>query len=440
MDKAALTHRRVVAIALPIVISNASIPLLGAVDTGVIGQMGAAAPIGAVGIGAIIIATVYWIFSFLRMGTAGMAAQAFGAGDQQEDDALLARALGLGVAGGLVLVLLQIPIFGLAFRVAPASAEVETLARSYLAIRIWSAPAAIAVFGITGWLIAHERTGAILALQLWMNGLNILLDVVFVLQFGWGVPGVAAATVIAECSGLALGLWLVRGVFGRAHWRNWAVVTNRAVLLRMAVVNGDIFLRSTMLEIVFVSFLFLGAGRGDVTLAANQVLLQFVYIAAYTLDGFAAAAETLVGQALGAKNRARLRRATVLCLQWGFALAALLTGVFAVLGLAFIDLMTTAPDVRAEARIYWIWVIAAPVIAVLSFIMDGVFIGATQTRDMRNMMFVSLLCYGSCLAATLSAFGNHGLWLSFLVFFLARGLTLATRYPELEARADRATS
>lgn len=218
----AVTHRRVLAISLPIVLSNATVPILGAVDTGVVGQMGEAVPIGAVGIGAIILSALYWVFGFLRMGTTGLTAQAWGARDHAEVDAMLSRALLVAGAAGGALIALQLPLFAGAFLVSPASSEVETMARDYLAIRIWSAPAAIGLFGITGWLIAQGRTKAVLAIQLWMNSVNILLDFWFVLGLGWGVEGVAIATFLAEWSGAAMGLWLCarrsaarRGATGR---------------------------------------------------------------------------------------------------------------------------------------------------------------------------------------------------------------------------------
>jgi MATE family multidrug resistance protein len=297
-----LTHRRVLKVAVPIVISNATVPILGAVDTGVVGQMGLAAPIGAVGIGAIILTAIYWVFGFLRMGMAGLTAQALGARKQGEVCALLVRGLMIGFAGGMVLLILQVPIFWAAFQLAPASAEVESLAYDYLQIRIWSGPAAIAVFGLTGWLVAHERTKAVLVLQLWMNGVNILLDLWFVLGLSWGVEGVAAATVIAEVSGLGIGLWLVRDGFQGQYWKNWAVVFDRVILKRLAIVNSDIMIRSVLLEICLVSFLFLGSAFDDTTLAANQVLIQFLFITAHGMDGFAFAAEALIGQALGRKG------------------------------------------------------------------------------------------------------------------------------------------
>ncbi|TCO72909.1 MATE family efflux transporter [Rhodovulum euryhalinum] len=433
-----LTHRQVLAIALPIVLSNATVPILGAVDTAVVGQMGEAAPIGAVGIGAIILAAIYWIFGFLRMGTTGLTAQAWGARDHAEVDAMLTRALLVGVGAGLALIAGQTLLFAGAFQLAPASAEVESMARDYLEIRIWGAPAAIGLFGITGWLIAQGRTRAVLVLQLWMNAINIVLDLWFVLGLGWGVPGVAVATLIAEGSGAAMGLWLCRGAFRGAAWRDRARVFDRVRIRRMAGVNADILIRSLLLQGIFVSFLFVAAGFGDVPLAANQVLLQFLEITAYALDGFAFAAEALVGQAMGARARAALRRAALMTSLWGVVTVAGLAVVFGLFGGAVIDLMTTAPEVRAAARDYLPWMVAAPVFGLASYMLDGIFIGATRTRDMRNMMGITAAVYAVAAALLVPAFGNHGLWAALLISFVVRAATLGARYPALEAAADSA--
>jgi multidrug resistance protein, MATE family len=435
---APLTHGRVLKIALPIVLSNVTIPILGIVDTGVVGQMGAAAPIGAVGIGAVVLTALYWVFGFLRMGTVGLTSQAIGAGDRAEADALLTRALLIALAGGTAIVALQVPLFAGAFLIAPASAEVESLARDYMAIRVWSAPAIIALFGITGWLIAAERTRAVLAIQLGMSGVNVVLSIWFVLGLGWGVPGVAAATFLAEWLGFGLGLWFCRGALARGHWRDWPRVFDPARLRRMAGVNGDILVRSLLLEAILVSFLFVGAGMGDVQLAANQVLFQFVHVTAYALDGFAFGAETLVGQAMGARRRAELRRAAWLAGVWGMASGAALALAYLALGPFAIEVMTTSPEVRAAAGTYLPWMVLAPILGAAAWILDGIFVGATRTRDMRNMMAVSAAIYAAAAVVLVPAFGNHGLWAALLISFAARGITLGLRYPALEADADRA--
>lgn len=432
----AITHRRVLNVAIPIVISNATYPILGLVDTGVVGQLGEAAPIGAVGIGTIILSGIYWIFGFLRMGTSGLVAQARGAGDAPETGAIFMRGMIIGVTAGVIMFALQIPMFWGAFQIAPASAEVETLAQNYMSIRVWGAPASVALYAITGWLIAMERTRAILLLQLWMNGLNIVLDLWFVLGLDMGVEGVATATLIAEWSGLILGLWLCRAAFSGDQWRDWARIFDRVKVRRMMIVSGDIMLRSMLLNASFMTFLFVGASMGNITLAANQILLQFVQITAYALDGFAFAAEAMVGVALGAKNRIALRRAAILSSQWALAGAALLTVVFIIFGPAIIDIMTTATDVRIEAKNYLWWMVVFPIIGLPSWMFDGIFIGATHTRDMRVAMLQSTAVYVAILFVLVPTLGNHGLWLSLMIFDVVRALTLWRYYPALEAAAD----
>ncbi|WP_342070461.1 MATE family efflux transporter [Yoonia algicola] len=435
-----LTHKRVLAIALPIVLSNATVPILGVVDTGVVGQLGEAAPIGAVGIGAIILSAVYWIFGFLRMGTTGLTSQASGAGDGAEVDALLSRALLIGISAGLVMIVAQVAIFGTAFWLSPASAEVEALARDYMVIRIWSAPATIALYGITGWLIAQERTRAVLVIQVGMNGANIALSILLGLKLGWGVEGVAWATFMAEWGGLAVGLWFCRGVFGRAAWLSAERVFDLVRLRHMALVNSDILIRSVLLQAIFVSFLFFGSDFGDVQLAANQILMQFLQVTAYALDGFAFSAEALVGQALGARARAALRRSAILSSLWGGIVCAMLAVSFALFGGRVIDIMTTAPEVREVARIYLPYMVLAPIVGVAAWMLDGIFIGATRTKDMRNMMIVSAVIYFATVLPLMAQFQNHGLWIGLLLNFVVRGATLAWKYPALEAEADRPRS
>ncbi len=429
-----LTHSRVFRIALPIVVSNATIPLLGAVDTAVIGQLGQAAPIGAVGIGTVILSTLYWAFGFLRMSTSGLAAQAHGAGDGPERAATLLRALAVAAAMGLGLVALQIPAFWAAFRIAPASAAVEARARQYLATRIWGAPATLAIYALTGWLVGVERTRAVLILQLWQNGLNAVLSVAFVLGLGWGIPGVAAATLLAEVTALALGLWLAREVLGPALRPALARLNNRPALRAMFTASRDIMLRSVILQLSFTTFVFLGARFGDVTLAANQILLQFLSIMAYALDGFAFAAETLVGQAVGQGSRRALLVSRRLAMQWGFGGALVLALVFALAGGPLIDLMATAPDVREEARHFLPWLVAAPLIGIACWIYDGIFIGALMTGAMVRAALIVLAIYVPALVLLVPAFANHGLWAALMVMNLARGATLHRAFPRIVTR------
>nr|WP_254367935.1 MATE family efflux transporter [Paracoccus sp. Z118] len=434
LDEGSLTHRRVLAIALPIVLANVTIPILGMVDTGVVGQLGEAAPIGAVGIGAVILTSLYWIFGFLRMGTSGLVAQAHGARDHAESGAHLLRALVIGLGAGVALILLQAPLFALAFRLAPASAEVEAMARQYLSIRIWGAPATIGMYALTGWLIAVERTRAILAVQMLINLVNIGLDLWFVLGLGLGVPGVAWATLAAEWSGFALALWLAREAIrdGLAAGGLWA----KDRVSRLVRVNGDIMIRSVLIQGSMTAFLFLGAGQGDVPLAANQVLLQFLQFTGNALDGLAFAAEALVGQAVGARRPASVRRASGLTTRWAAGFALLLALAFALGGGAIIDLLTTSPEVRQVARIYLPWMALMPVVGVASWMLDGIFIGATLTREMRNVMILSVGIYVAALAILVPGFGNHGLWAALMILNGVRAVGMARLYLRAEAAAS----
>ena len=431
----ALTHRRVLAIALPIVLANLTVPLLGLVDTAVVGQLGAAAPIGAVGLGAVILTSVYWVFGFLRMGTTGLVAQAHGAGDAAESGAVLKRGLLVAAVAGLALIALQGPLIWGAFRIAPASDEVEALTRVYLDIRIWGAPATIAAYALTGWLIAIERTRSVLLLQLVMNGLNITLDIWFVLGLGWGVAGVAWATLISEYAGLGLGLWLCASAFTGPKGR----ILDGPRLKRMAVVNTDIMLRSVLLQASFTAFLFLSAGKGDEVLAVNQILMQFLQLTAYVLDGFAFAAESLVGQAVGARAAQRFARAVRITSIWGVGGAVALALAFALIGGPAIELMTTAPELQEKARVFLPWVVAAPVIGIASWMLDGIFIGATRTREMRDAMLGAVLLYAAALWL-LWGFDNHGLWAALMVLNVARGVLMALYYPRIPASMQSAAA
>jgi MATE family multidrug resistance protein len=277
---------------------------------------------------------------------------------------------------------------------------------------------------------------AVLVIQLWMNGLNIILDIWFVLGLGWGVEGVAIATFLAEWLGLAMGLYLCRDAFNGKAWRDKVKVFNADRMARMARVGRDILIRSVLLQAIFVSFMFFGADFGDVPLAANQILLQFLYITAYAMDGFAFASEAFVAQALGARRRDLLRQGAMMSGGWAFATMVAMAIVFAFAGGAIIDAMTTAPEVREAARAYLPYMVAAPVLGCAAWMFDGIFIGATRATDMRNMMVISALIYVAALLVLTPIYANHGLWASLLISFVARGITLALRYPSLEADAD----
>ena len=426
-------HARMWRLAGPIIISNISVPLLGAVDTAVAGHLPDAKYLGGVAVGALVFTFIYWGFGFLRMGTGGLTAQAFGAEDPDEVRACLARAAVIGLPVALILIVLQAPIAWVAFSIVEATPEVEELAQSYFHTRIWGAPATLMNFALLGWFIGVQNTKAALWHQLTLNGVNIVLDLGFVIGFGWGVVGVAAATAMADVVALAFGLWLALPILrrlGGAFLR--AKILEAAKIRRTVALNLDIFIRTICLVSAFAYFTAQGAAFGNVVLAANAVLLNFQTFMAHALDGFAHAAEAMGGRAIGARDRNAFREAVRVSTLWGIIVAVGFAVVYLIAGPAIVDLLTGIADVRSAARDFILWSVVMPLIAVFPFILDGVFLGATRGRTMRNAMIASLAVYVIACFFLVPALGNHGLWMSLLIFMGARGITLGARYPALE--------
>jgi multidrug resistance protein, MATE family len=426
-----ITHRSVLALAVPVMLSNVSTPLIGIVDTAVVGQIPDPAQIGAVAVAALVFTFVFWAFGFLRMGTTGLTAQALGARDGDELLACLGRSLLIAVSVGMALIALQWPIREVAFALLDGSARVERLAREYFDIRIWAAPATLANYALLGWFIGRGRAGTALVLQLTLNLSNVALDMLFVLGFGMGVAGVALGTLIAECiaagSGLALARVHVRNVDGR--WSR-ARLLDAARLARTLAVNRDIMIRSIALIGITLWFVAQGAKQGEVVLAANAVLMHFVATASYFLDGLAFAAEALVGRAVGAMRRAMFDTAVFVTSLWAVLLAGVLSLAFLLTGPAVIDVLTADIPTREAAREHLAWAALAPLVGVWAFQLDGVFIGATRTTEMRRSMLLSLAIF---LVAwwLLRGWGNHGLWAAFHISYVARALTLGWHFPRL---------
>lgn len=420
------TRRRVWALATPMILSNLSVPLVGLVDTAVVGHLQHAHYLGAVAVGSTLVTFVLWACGFLRMGTTGFAAQACGRADGQALRLVMLQALWLAVLIAIAVMLLQRPLLDLALRFIDSSPALIEQARLYVGIRLLSLPAALANLALIGWFVGLQNGRAPLYLLLLVNLANVLLDVLLVLGLGWGVAGVAWATVISEYAGLLLGLWLaaqlLRQHAGQFRWLDALRLRGAAPLLR---VNRDILLRTLALELVFYLLLVQGARQGDAVLAANAVLLNFLMLAAHGLDGLAHAIEALGGHAMGRRDRTALRRALVvslgcsLLMSIGFALAFMLLGPW------LIQLLTGLPEVRELAVRYLPWLALLPLVAVWGFLFDGLFIGATRAREMRNAMLGSVLLVYLPLAWLLRDAGNHGLWLGFHLFMLARGLSLA---------------
>lgn len=425
-------HRRVWLIAGPIIISNISVPLLGAVDTAVMGHLPDPKYLGGVAVGAMVFTFIYWGFGFLRMGTGGLTAQAFGAQDADEVRACLARAAVIGIPAALILIALQLPIAAVAFSILEASPDVETLAQEYFFVRIWGAPATLMNFALLGWFIGCQNTKAALWHQLSLNGVNIVLDLLFVLGLGWGVAGVAAATALADALAVVIGLFLALPILRRLGGRFVKEkILETAKIKRTIVLNVDIFIRTICLVFAFAYFTAQGAAFGNVVLAANAVLLNFQTFMAHALDGFAHAAEALGGGAVGARNRRAFSDAVRVSVFWGLVVAVGFSFAYFVAGPFIIDVLTGIDSVRTESREYLLWAFAMPLVAVFPFLFDGIFLGATRGATMRNAMIVSLLIYLACCYFLVPLWGNDGLWAALTIFMGARGLTLGVRYPAL---------
>jgi multidrug resistance protein, MATE family len=431
-----VSHRRVLAIAMPIMLANVSQPLLGIVDTAVIGRLPEPHYIGAVAIGALVFSFLYWGFGFLRMGTGGLAAQAYGMADAAELAAVLARALLLAAAVGLALIALSPVVGSIVFHLVQASEDVEHEAAIYFSIRIWSAPFTLMTYALVGWFVGIGRTRAALVIALFLNGVNMALDALFVLGLGMTADGIALGTLIAEVSAALLGLVLVAFELKRVQATfELARVLDRDRLRRMVSVNFDIMVRSLLLILTFFWFTAQAARMGDVTLAANAVLMHFFTFSSYLIDGFAHAAEALVGQAVGRRMRAMYRQAVKISSLWAGALSLSLVLAIVLAGPLMIDVLSVSPEVRVMARQYLPWVAVSPLLGVACFQLDGIFTGATQTRDMRNMMIVSFSAFIAAWWVFTPVFGNHGLWLALDLFLAVRTATLMMRLPALERRA-----
>ena len=432
-----ITNTRILKIALPMVVSNATIPILGAVDTGVIGQLGDQALLAAVGVGAIVISTIYWVFGFLRMGTTGLVAQAKGSGNQSEVFSYLIRGLIIGFVAGLVLLLLQIPLFWLALNIFQAVPEVESQAKVYLSIRVWSAPLSIANFAVLGWLIALEKTFYVLLLQVLVNVLNVVLDLVFVLYLGWGIEGVAFASLIAELSGALLAFVIIIKLYQQSGSPKLAKLFSIREWKRLFFTNANILIRSIILEVVIISYVFFGSTLGTVILATNHILLQFVHITSYALDGFAFSAEALVGSAYGQRSQPQIRSAALKSTFWALLCALLMTLFFFLFGEKLIQVMVKDEIIQNTSQEYLFWMAITPISGFLSFMLDGVFIGATGTKYMRKAMLQSLIVYIIFMSVLFPILGNHGLWICINIFFMARAIFLFRYYPALESFGEK---
>jgi MATE family multidrug resistance protein len=425
-------HRRVLLLALPIVLANLTQPLLSTVDTAIAGHLSDAASLGGVALGGLFFNICFWAFGFLRMGTSGLVAQAYGRKDDAALRLHLLRGLATGVAIGAVLLAASPFLMSMAFHAIGGSAEVQTAGHAYSVARIWSAPLALGNFVVLGYMLGRQRPTLALVVQGCINVTNILAAMAYVYGLKLGVAGLGYATATADLVGFLLGLallWRLRPR-GLAAW-TWAELLAPAELLHLVSLNRDIFIRTLCLIGCFAWFTHEGAQAGDIVLGANALLLNFQTFMAYLLDGVAQAGETLVGAAIGARERRDFTLAVSVSALWGAVGAAGFCALYVFAGHAVVYALTDIPAVRAMALVYLPWAAASPLVSVWSYLLDGVFIGATRSRDMRNAMILSAATYAVAVSVLPVYFANNGLWAALLVLMGMRGITLAFRLPGL---------
>lgn len=429
MTSTPLSRTRALQLAWPIMLAQVATATTGIVDTAVMGRYGTAAELAAVGLAAVIFNFLYWGFGFLRMATTGLTAQADGAGDRPETNAILKRALLLGGGLGLALLILSPILSWAALELFQAEAEVESEAAAYFQARIWGAPAALMLYAVTGWLIGTGRTRALLAVQVGMNAVNAGLDWAFVALLDWGPAGIGAGTAMAEWAALAFGLVIVRASLGPG-----ARLLDPARIAALISANRDIMIRTLALLFSFAWFVNSGAKLGTAPLAGNQILLQFIAVSAFVLDAFAFVAEKEAGAAYGARDRARLIRAMRVTSELALACGIVFSLMFWLGGAAVIDAFIRDPDARAAALAYLPWCALVPLIGVAAWQLDGLFLGTTQGPAVRNAGLLAMAAYLASDMLLAPRFGNAGVWTAFLLSYAYRAGALALYWPRLMGR------
>lgn len=415
-------NKQILKLALPNIITNITVPLLGMVDIAIVGHIGNASHIGAIAIGTMIFNLIYWNFGFLRMGTSGLTAQAYGAEDWDEAMRIMVRGLSIAVSVALLLILLQYPIAKLCERWIDSSEEVMQLALQYFYIRIWAAPATLGLYVLKGWFIGMQNSNTPMWIAIIMNIINIVFSLLFVIVWKMDITGVALGTVLAQYSGLTMAIvfWFWKYGYlrsridlrGSLHWQE---------MKRFFKVNGDIFLRTLCLVAVFTFIPAISASMGDQILAANTLLMQLFTLFSYIMDGFAYAGEALVGRYTGAKDHENLRLSIRYLLRWGMVITLLFTIIYYCWGEYILAILTNEKTVIAEAMGYMVWTLLVPVTGFSAFLFDGIYIGATASKSMRNIMFVATAAFFIGYYTLAPSLGNDGLWIAFLIFLTLRG-------------------
>lgn len=416
-------NKKILQLAIPSIISNITVPLLGLIDVAIVGHLGSASYIGAIAVGGMLFNIIYWLFGFLRMGTSGMTSQAFGKRDLTEVTRVLMRAVGVGLSVALCLLLLQYPIRQIAFTLIDATPEVRKLATIYFSICIWGAPAVLGLYGFTGWFIGMQNSRFPMFIAITQNVVNIVASLAFVFLLNMKIEGVALGTLIAQYAGLLMASLLWLRYYGRLKIPfRWREIVGRTAMRRFFLVNSDIFFRTLCLVAVTTFFTSTGARQGDVVLAVNTLLMQLFTLFSYIMDGFAYAGEAMTGRYIGAQNQQGLHRMIRLLFRWGWGLSFFFTLLYMIGGQGFLGLLTNDQTVIDAAGNYYYWVLAIPLAGFAAFLWDGILIGATATRLMLYSMLVASGMFFLIYYLFFGRMGNHALWMAFLLYLSLRGI------------------
>lgn len=416
-------NKRILGLAVPSIISNITVPLLGLVDVSIVGHLGSATYIGAIAVGGMLFSMIYWIFGFLRMGTSGLTAQAYGRRDLAEVILLFVRSLGIAFGLALLLILFQYPILKVAFTLIDATPTIKELASLYFRICIWGAPAVLGLYSFAGWFVGMQNSRFPMYIAITQNVVNIAASLFFVFIWNRGVAGVAMGTLVAQYAGLLMASLLWYGYYRRLWQKlNWQMLTGYEAMCSFFILNRDIFFRTLCLVAVTTYFTSRGAEQGDIILAVNTLLMQLFTLYSYIMDGFAYAGEALTGRYIGAHNQADLRRMIRTLFAWGVGLALAFTLLYGIGGSSFLSLLTNEQEVLNASSDYFYWVLAIPLAGMAAFLWDGIYIGATASRQMLYSMLVASVSFFILQGIFQQRMGNHALWMAFIAYLFLRGL------------------
>lgn len=416
-------NKRILGLAVPSIISNITVPLLGLVDVSIVGHLGSATYIGAIAVGGMLFSMIYWIFGFLRMGTSGLTAQAYGRRDLAEVILLFVRSLGIAFGLALLLIMLQHPILKVAFTLIDATPAIKDLASLYFRICIWGAPAVLGLYSFAGWFVGMQNSRFPMYIAITQNVVNIAASLFFVFIWNRGVAGVAMGTLVAQYAGLLMASLLWYGYYRRLWQKlNWKMLTDYEAMRSFFILNRDIFFRTLCLVAVTTYFTSRGAEQGDIILAVNTLMMQLFTLYSYIMDGFAYAGEALTGRYVGAHNQADLRRMIRTLFAWGIGLALAFTLLYGIGGSSFLGLLTNEQEVLNASSDYFYWVLAIPLAGMAAFLWDGIYIGATASRQMLYSMLVASVSFFILQRIFQQQMGNHALWMAFIAYLFLRGL------------------